>query len=82
MLSKATKRETAINKYCWSKELNYYVDYNFKKQKQSDVVTLAGMYPFCIMKKTSSLNEKCSLATSMLKEEIIKSGRYINNGIQ
>jgi alpha,alpha-trehalase len=77
MFNKAAKRETAINKYCWNKELNYYVDYNFKKQKQSDIVTLAGMYPFCIMKKTSSLNEKCSLATSMLKEKLLKAGGVV-----
>ena len=55
---KRRKGEAAINKYCWNKQLNYYTDYNFKKQKQNDIVTLAGMYPFCVMKKTSALGSK------------------------
>jgi alpha,alpha-trehalase len=86
MLDKAAKREIAINKYCWNKELNYYVDYNFKKQHQSDIVALAGMYPFCVMKKASSLNQKCSSATSTLKEKLLKAGGVVtteyNNGQQ
>ncbi len=56
MKNKAMNREAAINKYCWNKQLSYYTDYNFKKQKQSDIVTLAGMYPFCTMKQSSALN--------------------------
>jgi alpha,alpha-trehalase len=86
MMSKASKRETAINKYCWNKTLNYYTDYNFKKQKQSDIVTLAGMYPFCTMKKSSALNEKCARAKSALKEKLLKEGGVVtveyNNGQQ
>jgi alpha,alpha-trehalase len=77
MMSKATAREAAINKYCWNKALNYYTDYNFKKQKQSDIVTLAGMYPFCTMKKSSALNEKCARATSALKGKLLKEGGVV-----
>ncbi|HEV8286516.1 MAG TPA: alpha,alpha-trehalase TreF [Chitinophagaceae bacterium] len=73
-LQKATKRSAAIDKYCWNKQLNYYTDYDFKKQKQNGVVTPAGMYPFCIFKKTSALNQKCTLATSMLKRKLLKAG--------
>ncbi len=74
MMNKVSKREAAINKYCWNKQLNYYTDYNFKKQKQNNVVTPAGMYPFCIMKKTTSLNQKCSRAISMLKKKLLQPG--------
>ena len=86
MLTKASKRETAINKYCWNKQLNYYVDYDFKKQEQSNIVTPAGMYPFCVMKKIPVLIQKCSLATSMLKKKLLQPGGIVtteyNNGQQ
>jgi len=86
MLKKASARETAINKYCWSKQLNYYLDYNFKKLKQSAVPTPAGMYPFCVMDKTSSLDQNCKLATTTLKNRLLKTGGIsateINTGQQ
>ena len=74
MKNNAMKREAAINRYCWNKQLNYYTDYNFKKQKQNDIVTPAGMYPFCIMKKTSALDQKCTQATAMLKKKLLQPG--------
>jgi alpha,alpha-trehalase len=73
-LQKATKRQAAINKYCWNKALNFYTDYNFKKQRQSDVVDPAGMYPFCIMDKTTSLDQKCKMAVVMLKKKLLQPG--------
>lgn len=45
---KAERRRLAIDKYCWNKTLKYYTDYNFRTHKSSDVVTPAGMYPFCV----------------------------------
>ena len=74
MMNKIAKREAAIDKYCWNKQLNYYTDYNFKKLKQNPVATPAGMYPFCMMKKTSSLNQKCALAVSTLKKKLLQPG--------
>jgi alpha,alpha-trehalase len=74
MNRKASKREAAINKYCWNKELNYYTDYNFRKGEKSTVITPAGMYPFCIMTVTPSLKQKCALATAMLKKKLLQPG--------
>jgi alpha,alpha-trehalase len=48
---KADKRMAAIDKYCWNKTLKYYTDYNFKTRSASNVVTPAGMYPFCVYSK-------------------------------
>ncbi len=77
MMNRASKREAAINKYCWNAQLKYYTDYNFKKRKQSDIVTLAGMYPFCTMKRSPALNEKCGRATAALKEKLLKEGGVV-----
>jgi alpha,alpha-trehalase len=51
MRKKADQRIEAINKYCWNKTLKYYTDFNFKTRLVSDVVTPAGMYPFCVFNK-------------------------------
>jgi alpha,alpha-trehalase len=86
MMNKVAIREAAINKYCWNQHLDYYVDYNFKKQMQSDIPTLAGMYPFCLLNKTTSLDQKCAVATKVLKERLLKDGGVLtteyNNGQQ
>lgn len=74
MAGYALKREAAINKYCWNRQLNYYTDYNFKRQKQNTAVTPAGMYPFCTMKKTPALIQKCKAATSILKKQLLQPG--------
>lgn len=41
----ATDRARAINKYMWREESRFYVDYNFSKSKQSNIHTLAGVFP-------------------------------------
>jgi len=74
MTNKVLKREAAVNRYCWNRQLHYYTDYNFKKQKQNNVVTPAGMYPFCIMKKTAALHQKCAQAISMLRKRLLQPG--------
>ena len=78
------EREAAINTYCWDKQLNYYTDYNFKTHEQNDVISPAGMYPFCILKKTPLLNQKCLQATAILKKKLLQPGgvtttEYNNN---
>jgi alpha,alpha-trehalase len=45
---KAEIRRKAIDKYCWNSTLKYYTDYNYKTKQANDVVTPAGMYPFCL----------------------------------
>lgn len=73
-LQRAATRKKAIDKYCWNVKLNYYTDYNFKRQKPNGVITPAGMYPFCIMKKTTALKLKGSLAIAILKKKLLKAG--------
>ncbi len=48
---KADARRRAIDKYCWNSNLKYYTDFNYRTQKQSSVVTPAGMFPFCLFMK-------------------------------
>jgi alpha,alpha-trehalase len=44
----ALRRKTAILKYCWDEQAEFFFDYNFKTAKHSDKWTLAGVMPlFC-----------------------------------
>jgi alpha,alpha-trehalase len=38
-------RKKAINKYFWNNPEGYYMDYNFREKKPTEVISLAGVYP-------------------------------------
>src|SRR5205085_4630318 len=75
---KANRRQAAINKYCWNKQLNYYTDYNFKTQHIWRAVTPAGMYPFCFFeKKPGKLNDLAIKAATVLTQKLLKDGGIV-----
>lgn len=43
--AKAAKRKHEVNKYMWHKRRGFYFDYNYNKEKQGDVWSLAGFFP-------------------------------------
>jgi alpha,alpha-trehalase len=72
---KATKRQEAVDKYCWNKKLNYYTDYHFKSQRIWNNVTPAGMYPFCFFEnKPDYLSLLAKRASETLKAKLLKEG--------
>jgi alpha,alpha-trehalase len=79
----AQKRKKAINKYCWSASLGWYVDYNIALKKKSAVLTLAGMYPFFLQLAEAP---KINAAKKILEEKFLKAGglvtTLINTGQQ
>jgi alpha,alpha-trehalase len=42
---KARRRATAIQAYFWDESRHFFMDYDFKKQKVTNAVTLAGTFP-------------------------------------
>jgi alpha,alpha-trehalase len=72
---KADKRLQAIDKYCWNKAAVFYTDYNYKTQKQSSVISSAGLYPFCIFdKKLDYMSLLARKAGTVVKEKLLKDG--------
>ena len=72
---KAEARRKAIDKYCWNKTLKYYTDYNFKTKKQSSIVTLAGIYPFCVFQGTPDyLSLLARQAAEQIKSKLLQPG--------
>ena len=72
---KAEARLKAIDKYCWNKNLDYYTDYNFITLRQSDVVSPAGMYPFCVFThRPDYLSLLARKAGTVLREKLLREG--------
>lgn len=78
---KAQARRNAINKYCWSESLDFYTDYNFKTSRTTDVVSPAGMYPFCLFESRldyMSLLARKSAVT--VRNILLKEGGIVTTG--
>lgn len=73
-LLKAARRKKAIQKYCWNKKAGWFLDYNFKQQKQSPVETLAGAFPleFGIATKLQAKS-----IAKVLKADFLKPGGLV-----
>jgi alpha,alpha-trehalase len=87
MLKKADQRNAAINKYCWNKTLKYYTDFNFRTRQLSNIVTPAGMYPFCVFNKNPDyMSLLARQAAVQVKSKLLQPGGVtaspINTGQQ
>jgi alpha,alpha-trehalase len=72
---KASRRQAAIDKYCWNKTLSYYTDYNFKTRRIWNNITPAGMYPFCFFEnKPDYLSLLAKRAAQSLKTKLLRDG--------
>jgi len=72
---KSESRRKAIDKYCWNKSLKYYVDYNFRTNKQSSIVTCGGMYPFCVFQgNLDYLSLLARQASEQVKSKLLQAG--------
>ncbi|MFT3937067.1 MAG: alpha,alpha-trehalase TreA [Chitinophagaceae bacterium] len=75
---KASARLAAIDKYCWNKSVTFYTDYNFTTQRQSIVVTPAGMYPFCFFtEKTDYMSLLARNVGEVVKSKLLKAGGIV-----
>ncbi|MDT0688387.1 alpha,alpha-trehalase TreA [Salegentibacter sp. F188] len=43
--AKQQKRKNLILKYCWNRETKFFMDYNFRRNKYTEILSLAGVYP-------------------------------------
>ena len=72
---KAEQRAYAIDKYCWNKALNFYTDYNFRLQAQLNLVTPAGLYPFCVYEtKLDYMSLLARRVATVVKAKLLKDG--------
>ena len=62
----AAQRLEAINQYLYDKELGFYVDYNFQKNCQSPVLSLAGVVPLFV--KCASIQQAQQVKATIMSD--------------
>jgi alpha,alpha-trehalase len=70
------KRKDAIIKYCWNKEKEYFLDYNFTTKKSSMVSTLAALYPLFF---SIANDEQAKSVLSKIEEDFLKEGGLVTS---
>jgi alpha,alpha-trehalase len=76
--SKSMTRFNAIRKYCNNSSIGFYCDYNWKKEKISNKVTPAGMYPLCFFdlypESEKAMGES---AAKVIREKLLRDGGVV-----
>ncbi len=70
----ARKRKASIQKYCWSTQQGWYVDYNIKTKLQSPQLSLAGVFPLFF--NIANAKQAKSVET-LLTKKFLKAGGLI-----
>ena len=75
---KASDRLNSIDKFCWNKNINFYTDYNFSTQKPSDLVSPAGLYPFCFFEqKLDYMSLLARRIGKVVQEKLLRPGGVV-----
>ncbi len=73
---KAEKRKTALLKYCWNKNLNYFFDYDIKEKHTTDKWTLAGVLPlFC----DAATDAQAAEVAKRIEEKFLRDGGVVTS---
>ncbi len=72
--AKAQTRKTAILKYFWNTELNFFTDYNWKTKSMSNQLTLAASFPLYFKLATSAQAKSVS---EKIEKDFLKTGGLI-----
>lgn len=70
----ADKRLAAINKFCWSEEAGFFVDYNFHSGSQNKRLSLAGAFP---LYANIATKEQAALVAAVIEKDFLKEGGLI-----
>lgn len=72
--AKAEKRKTALLKYCWNDNLQYFFDYDFTEKHTTDKWSLAGVMPlFC---KAATTTQAAAVRTAV-EQKFLRDGGVV-----
>jgi alpha,alpha-trehalase len=74
----AEQRKTAMNRYFWSAEANYFLDYDIDKNTQSPVKSLAGVLPLFIELANDS---QANSIVETIKDSFLKVGGLVTTDV-
>jgi len=75
----AERRKNAINTYLWNDKKKFYMDYNFHHQKNTKVLSLAGVYP--LYAGIAGEAEAASVA-QIIKRDFLKPGGVVTTLVE
>src|SRR5690606_14456074 len=75
MMNSAERRKKAIMKYCWDNRAGWFRDYNWKSEKMTPSLSLAGVYPMYF--NMISAGQADSLAVT-LEQKFLKPGGLLS----
>jgi len=72
------RRQNALLRFCWDDRTGYYKDFNWRTLKQSDRISLAGMYPLYF----HMVNQvRANLIAGRLQRDFLKPGGLVTTPI-
>jgi alpha,alpha-trehalase len=71
----ANKRKAIFDKYFWNEQAGYYFDYNFKVKKQSEIASLAAIWPLYF---GLASQKQADLVLNKIEKDFLKNGGLIN----
>ncbi len=72
--NQASLRKQAILKYCWNASKGFFMDYDFVKNQQTEVYSLAGVFPLFI---GIANQEQAKSVAVKLKQSFLKTGGLV-----
>ncbi|WP_207429649.1 alpha,alpha-trehalase TreF [Pedobacter sp. SYSU D00535] len=72
----AERRRSAVERFCFDRRMGYFRDYNWKTLKQTDQITLAGMYPLYFKMVTQG---QAQAVARMLQKQFLKPGGLVTS---
>ena len=73
-LDKADKRRSAIQKYLWDDDNQFFVDYDIKERKSTGVLSLAGAYPLFFKLATKA---QAKTTKEILENQFLAPGGFL-----
>jgi len=74
----AMTRQDAMERYCWSVEKSFYYDYHWVNKKPTEIISMAGMYPFFFR---SAAPMRMEVAHPVLQKELLRPGGFVSTKI-
>jgi alpha,alpha-trehalase len=71
----AERRRRAVIRYCWNTQNGYFEDYDFVVNRQTDILSLAGMYPLFFQMADPV---QATRAAKVIEQKFLKSGGVVS----
>src|SRR5664279_395986 len=77
---KANQRSALIKKYFWNNKVSFFTDYQFRTQTHLQIITPAGLYPFCFLnEKPDYFSFLGKQAAVVVQDKLLKAGGFVTS---